>query len=84
MHPLRLLAKDDAEFEMMRVKMKLMLLLSETKKQLNVNQTVFAKMTETTQARISHIMNGRMSKITIDALLSMCHKVGVKYEISFE
>lgn len=35
------------------------------------------------QPRVSHLMNGRISKFTIDALLNMCTAAGIEVEVSF-
>ena len=35
------------------------------------------------QPRVSYLMNGRISKFTIDALLNMCTAAGIEVQVSF-
>lgn len=48
-----------------------------------LNQTEAAKRLGVPQPRISYLMNGKISKFTIDFLLNMCSAAGIDVEVNF-
>lgn len=83
-HPLELLAKDHVEFQLLSLKAKLMLILSKTIKEQNLTQKDAAQVLGVSQPRVSNLVNGNMTKFSIDMLLEMLGRIGYLTNISFD
>ena len=71
------LTDDPDEAKMLKAKADLMIKISNKKEELNVSQKEFAKLAKTTQPKISNIVNGKMSALSIDWLMVVASRVGV-------
>lgn len=72
-----LVTSDKSEAKMMQRKSAIMISIRRKKDDLGMNQSQFAEYAKTTQPKISNLLNGRLSKITIDWLLVVADRVGV-------
>ncbi|MEP9390803.1 XRE family transcriptional regulator [Gordonia sp. VNQ95] len=70
-----------AEAENMRVRAALMRAVRERITTFGWSQTVTATNLGITQPRVSELMNGRVSKFSLDALVTLADKVGVHVAI---
>lgn len=68
----------------LKVRSKLMNLLAGYIKRKGLKQTEAADHFGVSQGRISELLNGRISKFTIDYLINMCSRAGIEVDISFD
>lgn len=81
--PLELLAQDPVELSLVSVKSKLMIIVTKLIREHNWTQAQAAENIGVSQPRISNLMNGQISKFSIDTLLEMLGKLGYLLDISF-
>jgi predicted XRE-type DNA-binding protein len=72
------------EAQNMRLRSDLMLLLSDHIRASGLNQTDAAHLFGVTQPRISDMMNGKISRFTVDALANMAASAGLRIELKLE
>lgn len=82
-NPLELLATDPIELNLISIKSKLMIILSMMVRDEELTQEQASKKLGVTQPRISNLMNGQLSKFSIDILLEMLGKFGYLLDITF-
>lgn len=81
--PLELLAQDPIELSLVSTKSKLMIMLTKLIREKQWTQAQAAKEIGVSQPRVSNLMNGQISKFSIDMLLEMLGKLGYLLDISF-
>lgn len=81
--PYELFAKDSVELNMVSLKSKLIIILTELIREKGWSQKVAAQKLGVSQPRISNLMNGQLSKFAIDMLLEMLCKIGFIMDVSF-
>lgn len=81
--PLELLARDPVELAMTSLKSKLMIVLAMLIREKELTQKEAAKVLGVSQPRVSNVMNGKISKFSIDILIEMIGKMGYLMDISF-
>lgn len=81
-NPLELLAVDPVELNVVTLKAKLMLVVTKLIKEQQLTQKQAAKVTKVSQPRISNLMNGKLSKFSIDVLIEMLARLGYMMEVS--
>lgn len=81
--PYELFAKDAVELNMISLKSKLIIILTEMIREKGWSQRVAAEKLGVSQPRISNLMNGQFSKFAIDMLLEILCKLGFVMDISF-
>jgi len=81
--PYELFAKDSVELNMVSLKSKLIIILTELIREKGWSQKVAAQKLNVSQPRISNLMNGQISKFAIDMLLEMLCKIGFVMDVSF-
>lgn len=74
---------DQGERESLKIKSTLMIKVEQYIKDHNLTQQQAADLMGVTQPKISTIVNGRLDKLTIDMLVNILAKVGVKISMSF-
>ena len=73
----RLLAQTDAQIdESIRLKQQLMDEIAEWMKETSVTQAAAAEVLRVTRPRVSDVVNHKVEKFTIDALVSMLGRIG--------
>ena len=77
------LYKDPDRAGHLKVRSKLMNLLAEYIGRKGFNQTEAAEHFGVSQGRISELLNGRISKFTIDYLINMCSCAGIEVDVTF-
>lgn len=82
--PLELLATNPVELSLISAKSKMMMIISTLIKQSGMNQTEAAQALGVSQPRISNLMNGKISKFSIDMLLEMLGKLGFLMDVRFD
>ena len=81
----RLLAHADTEIdESIRLKQQLMDEIAEWLKESNVTQTVAAEVLHVTRPRVLDVVNHKVEKFTIDALVSMLARIGKRVSLAVQ
>ncbi|MDW2116727.1 MULTISPECIES: helix-turn-helix transcriptional regulator [unclassified Vibrio] len=83
-NPLELLATNPVELSLVSAKSKMMLIVSTLIKNSGMTQSEAAEALGVSQPRISNLMNGKISKFSIDMLLEMLGKLGFLLDIRFD
>src|SRR5438132_10781542 len=79
----RLLAHADAQIdESIRLKQQLMDEIAEWMKQASVTQAVAAEVLHVTRPRVSDVVNHKVEKFTIDALVDMLSRIGKRVRLA--
>lgn len=68
---------------MLSLKSKLIIILTELIRKQGWSQSVAAERLGVSQPRISNLMNGQLSKFSVDMLLGMVFKMGYKLDMNF-
>jgi len=68
----------------LRVRSKLMNRLDDYIQERGLTQEEAAERLEVPQSRVSFLVNGRISKFTIDYLLNMCTRAGIETDLVFD
>lgn len=68
----------------LKVRSKFMNRLADYVEEHGLTQEEASRRFEVDQSRVSHLLNGRISKFTIDYLLNMCESVGIEVDVSFD
>jgi predicted XRE-type DNA-binding protein len=71
---------DNGEAESLRVRTRLMAPLERSIRERGITQAEAAEELETTQARISALMNGKIQTFSIDALINMLDRAGLEVD----
>lgn len=82
--PLELLASDPVQLSLYSLKSKLIMILITIIRDEGLTQKSAAKVMDVSQPRVSNLMNGQLSKFSIDMLLEMLGKMGYMMDISFD
>jgi len=78
----RLLAYADAQIDQsIRLKQQLMDEIADWMKQTNATQAAAAEVLHVTRPRVSDVVNHRVEKFTIDALVSMLSRIGKRVHL---
>lgn len=80
--PFEVLTKDPVELKVYKAKSALMILIVEHKRDNNLTQKQIAKICGVTQPRISSIINARFDLLSIDGLMRIALKLGIKVGVS--
>jgi predicted XRE-type DNA-binding protein len=72
---------EDGEAENLRVRARLMAPLERYVRERDLTQREAAKELDTTQARISELVNGKVQAFSIDALVNMLSRAGLEVNI---
>ena len=81
----RLLAHADAQVdESIRLKQQLMDEIAEWMKEASVTQAVAAEVLHVTRPRVSDVVNLKVEKFTIDALVSMLARIGKQVQLAVQ
>ena len=75
--------KDSVELNMISLKSKLIIILTELIREKGWSQRVAAEKLGVSQPRVSNLMNGQRSKFAIDTLLEMLCRIGFVMDVSF-
>ena len=81
--PYELFAKDAVELNMISLKSKLIIILTELIREQGWSQRVAAEKLGVSQPRVSNLMNGQFSKFAIDTLLEILCRIGFVMDVSF-
>jgi len=73
---------EGGEAENLRVRARLMAPLERYVRERGLTQTEAAEELDTTQARISELVNGKVQAFSIDALVNMLNRVGLEVDVS--
>lgn len=76
-------SKDSVELNMVSLKSKLIIILTELIRENGWSQKVAAEQLGVSQPRVSNLMNGQFSKFAIDMLLEMLCKLGFVVDVTF-
>jgi predicted XRE-type DNA-binding protein len=82
--PLELLTKDPIELGIISIKTKLMIILTSSIRKNGWSQSQAAKSLNVSQPRISNLMNGQISKFSVDVLIEMLGRMDYIMDISFD
>lgn len=82
--PLELLAQDPVQLSLFSLKSKLMMIVTKIIRDNGWTQKQAAAEMGVAQPRVSNLMNGQMSKFSIDMLIEMLGKVGYLMDASFD
>lgn len=80
--PFELLTKDPVELKVYKAKAALMILIVKYKRDHNLTQKQMAKICDVTQPRMSSIINSRFDLLSIDGLMRIALKLGIKVGVS--
>lgn len=83
-NPLELLAQDPVELSLVSLKSKMMFIITSMIREKGWTQAEAAKVLEVSQPRVSNVMNGQLSKFSIDMLIEMLGKLGYLMDMSFD
>lgn len=72
---------EGGEAENLRVRAQLMAPLERYVRERGITQAEAAKELDTTQARISELMNGKIQAFSIDALINMLDRAGLEVDV---
>lgn len=81
--PFSLIINDPVELNMAVLKSKLIIIVSQLIRNEGWTQIVAAQKFGVSQSRISNLMNGQVSKFSIDMLLEMLCKTGFLLDVKF-
>jgi predicted XRE-type DNA-binding protein len=81
-NPLELLAKDPVELSIVTLKARLMMVVTKLIREQRYTQAEAAKLLGVSQPRISNLMNGKLSKFSIDMLIEMMGRLGYLMDVS--
>lgn len=79
-----LATKDPVELNSLILKSKLSVIIRLLVKKSELSQVDVAKMLQTTQPRISNLLNGKLSKFSVDFLLESLCRLGYKLDVDFD
>ena len=79
-----LATQDPVELNSLILKSKLSVIISLLVKKSELNQSEVAKVLETSQPRVSNLLNGKLSKFSVDFLLESLCRLGYKLDIDFD
>ncbi|POG16975.1 PtxR [Aeromonas veronii] len=82
--PLELLASDPVELTILTLKTRLMMIVTKLIQDAGYNQVEAASVLKVTQPRVSNLMNGKISKFSIDMLIEMLGRLGYLMDVSFD
>lgn len=82
-NPLELLAQDPVELSMVSMKSKMMIVITMIIRENGWTQAEAARRLGVSQPRISNVMNGKLSKFSIDMLMEMMGKMGYLMDMHF-
>lgn len=82
-NPFELISTDPVEVNMLSLKSKLVIILTKLIREQGWSQCVAAEKLGVSQPRISNLMNGQLSKFSVDTLLEMVFKMGYKLDMDF-
>ncbi|MGL4930263.1 MAG: helix-turn-helix domain-containing protein [Plesiomonas sp.] len=82
-NPLELISKDPVELSIISFKARLMMIISHLIREKGFNQSEAAEFLGVTQPRVSNLMNGKLSKFSIDMLIEMMGKFGYLFDVTF-
>lgn len=83
-NPIELLAQNPIDLSLVSVKSKLMIIVTKLIRENGWTQAQAAKEIGVSQPRISNLMNGQISKFSIEMLLEMLGKLGYLLDVSFD
>ncbi|WP_114767925.1 helix-turn-helix domain-containing protein [Vibrio rhodolitus] len=83
-NPLELLAQNPIELSLVSIKSKLMIVVTKLIREKGWTQAQAAKEIGVSQPRISNLMNGQISKFSIDMLLEILGQLGYLLDVSFD
>ena len=83
-NPLELLAQDPVELSIVTLKARLMVIITKLIRENRYTQSEAAKLLGVSQPRVSNLMNGKISKFSIDMLIEMMGRLGYLMDISFD
>ena len=72
------------EAENLRIRAALMVAVREIVEDRGLTQTEAAKLFQTSQPRVSDVMRGKIDEFTIDSLVNMLSRAGVRIEVRLE
>ena len=75
---------EGGEAESLRVRARLMAPLERSVRERGITQAEAAEELGTTQARISELMNGKIQAFSIDALINMLDRAGLKVDVNVQ
>jgi len=81
-HVFRDLGFDSGEAESLRVRARLMASLERYVREHGITQAETAEELDTTQARISELMNGKIQAFSIDALINILDRAGLEVDVN--
>ncbi|MBD1577984.1 XRE family transcriptional regulator [Vibrio sp. S11_S32] len=82
-NPLELIATDPVELSLVSVKSKMMMIIASLIRQSGMTQAEIAKKMGVSQPRVSNLMNGKISKFSIDMLIEMLGHLGFLMDVKF-
>lgn len=82
--PLSSLTDDPVELKIISIKSKLMILVASNIRKNGWTQSQAAKELNVNQPRISNLMNGQLSKFSVDMLISMLGQLNYIIDVSFD
>ncbi|MGC9423945.1 helix-turn-helix domain-containing protein [Vibrio sp.] len=83
-NPLELLAQDPIQLSLISAKSKLMIIATKLIREKRWTQAEAAQKLGISQPRVSNLMNGQISKFSIDMLLDILGKLGYLLNVSFD
>ncbi|MFM5785171.1 helix-turn-helix domain-containing protein [Aeromonas caviae] len=83
-NPLELLTGDPVELSILTFKARMMMVLTQLIRERKLSQSEAAEMLNVTQPRISNLMNGKISKFSVDMLMEMLGRFGYLMDLSFD
>jgi predicted XRE-type DNA-binding protein len=83
-NPLELLAQDPVELSIITLKARLMVIITKLIRENRYTQSEAANLLGVSQPRVSNLMNGKISKFSIDMLIEMMGRLGYLMDISFD
>lgn len=83
-NPLELLANDPVELNILTLKARMMMAITQLIRERGLSQSDAANMLKVTQPRISNLMNGKISKFSIDMLIEMLGRLGYLMDMSLD
>ncbi len=82
--PLELLTKDPALLEVLKLKSRLMILVTSNIRNNGYTQKHVAGMLSVSQPQLFYLLNGQMSKFSIDTLIVFAFKLGLRVETNIK
>lgn len=78
-----IMADNKEESTLLNIKSKLVMLIVQNIRSNGWTQAQVAEKAEITQPRVSNLMQGQLTKFSVDALISVNLKLGAKLNVSF-